>query len=227
MDTAKATALLKQAQAGITSLQQVVADALAQLAPDPAPVAPAPTPAKPAGRVPENITGLVAGLDRRYYEVSVTKLPDFSKLTPTSQDVVLTPTLDGRKRNDNFAYVYTGYIYAPTDGKYTFFTSSDDGSKLYIGSDVVVDNDGGHSVQERSGEIALQKGYHPIRTEYFDYTGDQALTVSWSGPGFAKQAIPAAAYFRVATPAKAIAEAAKPPTAKATVTDFTVKTALK
>jgi hypothetical protein len=64
--------------------------------------------------------------------------------------------LSPRTESDNFGFHFTGYVYVPVDGQYTFYTSSDAGSKLYIGSVVIVDNDGVYDMQERSGKIGLK-----------------------------------------------------------------------
>lgn len=52
---------------------------------------------------------------------------------------------------------FTGLMDVPIDGEYTFYTTSDEGSKLYIGNTEVVNNDGVHSPQERSGKIGLKE----------------------------------------------------------------------
>ncbi|MDH8700912.1 hexosaminidase [Dysgonomonadaceae bacterium PH5-43] len=64
--------------------------------------------------------------------------------------------------------VYTGYIEIPSDDIYTFHLGSDDGSVLYIGDEIVVDNDGPHSPRTLSAQIAMGKGLHPIKLYYFD-----------------------------------------------------------
>ena len=71
-----------------------------------------------------------------------------------------------------------------------FFTDSDDGSRLYIGEELVVDNDGLHGMEERVGAIALAGGLHPIRVVYFEKTGGDDLKVRYKGPGIDKQPIP-------------------------------------
>ncbi|MBD0260160.1 MAG: PKD domain-containing protein, partial [Cytophagales bacterium] len=98
-----------------------------------------------------------------------------------------------RNRTDNYAFQYTGYVQVPADGQYTFYTSSDDGSKLYIGTTQVVDNDGLHALQERSGTIGLKAGKHSITVTFFEATGGEGLTVSYSSPTLAKTTIPASA----------------------------------
>jgi hypothetical protein len=84
-------------------------------------------------------------------------------------------------------------VNVPADGQYTFYTSSDDGSKLYIGTTQVVDNDGLHASQERSGTIGLRAGRHSITVTFFEATGGETLTVSYSSPALAKTTIPASA----------------------------------
>lgn len=205
MDIPKATALLKQ-------IQQLATDALALLAPDPVPVptpAPAPAPVK-AGRVPDSITGAVLGLDYTYHEGSYNKLPDFTKEKVVAPGTVTQPTLSIRKRDEGWAARFSGYYLAAADGDYTFFTASDDGSRLLIGNQVVVSNDAIQGTTEKSGKITLQKGYHAIAIEYYNYGGPQELVVSHTPPGGAKQIIPASCYFRVPVAAKPAATVSNP-----------------
>ncbi|KYG78013.1 hypothetical protein AWW68_04395 [Roseivirga spongicola] len=92
---------------------------------------------------------------------------------------------------DQFGLVMQGFINIPADGIYTFYTSSDDGSSLSIGNELVVNNDGLHGAQERSGEIALKAGYHPILIRYFEAGGGESLKAFISGTNMDKQEIPA------------------------------------
>jgi glucose/arabinose dehydrogenase len=152
---------------------------------------------------PENPSGTANGLDYFYYEVdfsgNATVLPDFATLTAVKTGTVTSFDLSMRNRDDKFAFKYTGYVNIATDGQYTFYTSSDDGSKLYIGNNLVVNNDGLHGNREESGTIGLKAGKHPITVTFFEQTGDQVLTVSYLGPGITKQAIPASALYRIAS----------------------------
>ena len=162
----------------------------------------APTPPPPAPtalRDPENPANAVAGLDYQYYEGNWGTLPDFNSLTPAKTGSTNTPALSVRNRDDNFGVRYTGYVSVPADGVYTFYTRSDDGSKLLIGSTEVVNNDGGHAEQERSGSIGLKAGVHALTVSYFQGSGGSVLVTSFSGPGIDKQPISDAAYRRVST----------------------------
>ena len=149
-------------------------------------------------RTPENPVNTVSGLEYKYYEGSWNVLPDFTSLSAAKNGTSATPDLSQRNRDDQFGFSYTGYVNVPTDGSYTFYTSSDDGSQLYIGSALVVNNDGLHGVQESSGSIGLKAGKHAIRVVFFEQGGGQVLAVSYAGSGITKQVIPASAYYRVA-----------------------------
>ena len=147
-------------------------------------------------RMPENPSGTAAGLRYQYYEASganFTSLPDFTSLMPkqvgtaTSFDVASLA-----QRSYGYALRYTGYVTVPADGQYTFFTTSDDGSQLFIGSQLVVDNDGSHGAQERSGTIGLQAGTHALTVTYYQDGGGDQLSVSYQGPGLSKQLLPSA-----------------------------------
>lgn len=148
-------------------------------------------------RDPENPTTTVNGLDYKYYTGSWSNLPNFGTLAPVKTGTVANVDLTPRTVDDEFGFSYTGYVNVPTDGVYSFSTSSDDGSRLYIGSQLVVDNDGLHGNQEVTGAIGLKAGKHAIRIEFFEAGGAEILTTSYEGPGITKQAIPNTAFFRV------------------------------
>jgi len=92
-----------------------------------------------------------------------------------------------------FALRFTGTLAIPKAGSYTFFTQSDDGSRLYLDGKLVVNNDGLHGMSEKSGKIALQSGAHAIVVTYFNNGGGEGLNVSWQGPGMSKQILKASA----------------------------------
>ncbi len=101
---------------------------------------------------------------------------------------------DIRERSDNFAIIFEGFLTVPTNGNYTFFLSSDDGSKLYIDGQLVVNNDGNHGCQERNGSLQLTEGTYSIEVRFYQGTGGRCLGAKWDGPGFDKQDIPDAAF---------------------------------
>ena len=82
--------------------------------------------------------------------------------------------------------LFYGSIKIEQEGNYTFYTASNDGSLLTVNNIKVVDNDGPHGLQERSGSIYLKEGVHSLEVCYFQMGGGQELEVSWQGPGFEK-----------------------------------------
>ncbi|WKN42563.1 PA14 domain-containing protein [Tunicatimonas pelagia] len=129
-------------------------------------------------------------LSYRYYEGDWQSLPDFSQLSAAGQGTVSNFSLEKRQQDNRFGFVFDGYINIKTSGTYTFYTTSDDGSQLFIDSKKVVDNDGLHAKRERSGSLSLTAGWHPIRVLFFERAGGQILEVRYQGPNISKQRIP-------------------------------------
>ena len=146
-------------------------------------------------RTADNPSNSINGINYSYFQGTWSVLPDFTILAPVASGLVLNFDITPRSQNDNFGFRYTGYISVPTNGIYTFYTSSDDGSKLYIGTSMVVNNDGLHGNQETSGQIGLLAGKHKVTVDFFEQAGSEILTVSYQGPGIAKQLVPNAALF--------------------------------
>jgi hypothetical protein len=144
-----------------------------------------------------NPDNTVNGIDYKYYEgSSYNVVPDFSTLTPLKTGSASDFDITLANKSEVFAFNFTGYINVPSDGQYTFYTSSDDGSLLYIDGTLVVNNDQIHGIQERSGVIGLKAGKHAISVGFFQQYQGKVLTVSYAGPGIAKQVIPASSLFR-------------------------------
>lgn len=150
-------------------------------------------------RMPENPTSTAPGVEVAYYElVSPEVLPDFDTLTPYAGDVVSAIAFQSTGgdfissgRADDVGAVFTAFVDVPTVGNWTFSVESDDGSKLYIGDTLIVDNDGLHGMEDRSGDIGLQPGRHAIRVEFFERGGGAGVLVRFEGPGTPRQLIPA------------------------------------
>jgi hexosaminidase len=88
-----------------------------------------------------------------------------------------------KKANRTFGVTYEGYFNAATDSKYIFSTQSDDGSVIFIDDQLVVDNDGKHSLYEQPGEVLLQKGMHKFTLKYFEAGAFSTLRVYLTLPG--------------------------------------------
>jgi hypothetical protein len=122
-------------------------------------------------------------------------LPDFKALTAIESGITEQINIANAKKDDQFAMEFKGYINVPKDGIYTFYSNSDDGTQLFIHGNLLVDNDYTHPMSEKSGDIALKKGKHPIRLTFFQGSGGKGLQVNYKGPGVDKQEIPAMVLF--------------------------------
>lgn len=134
--------------------------------------------------------GNPSGVNYEYFHGSYSQLPNFTALAPVQTGTMTNFSLYPRLQNDNFAFKYEACLSVPTAGNYSFYTSSDDGSKLYIGTTAVVNNDGLHGTIESSGAISLTAGVHPIEVQFFEAGGGEVLSVQYAGPGIVKQPIP-------------------------------------
>jgi hexosaminidase len=85
--------------------------------------------------------------------------------------------LPGTERDDEFGLSFKGYLRVPFDDAYIFELTSDDGSQLYIDEQLVIDHDGYHSANARSGAIGLAKGHHRLRALYFQGGGGRHLAL--------------------------------------------------
>jgi outer membrane protein OmpA-like peptidoglycan-associated protein len=66
-----------------------------------------------------------------------------------------------------FGLLYTGQVQIERAGDYTWRLSSDDGSRLWIDGQQVIDNDGQHGTDSAEGKVALARGVHEIKVWYF------------------------------------------------------------
>ncbi len=146
-------------------------------------------------RSPVDVANPSQGLRYSYYEGKFEALPDFDALEPKTEGSAKRFDLDIRERDTDYAIKYTGYFRAERDGIYTFHCRSNDGSKLYIGPKLVVDNGGLHGAKNESGQVGLEAGLHPIAVTFFQSGGSALLDVSYEGPGRTKRFVPAGLLF--------------------------------
>jgi hexosaminidase len=95
-----------------------------------------------------------------------------------------------RSKARTYGLIFDGYINISEDGVYTFTTSSDDGSQIWIDDQLVVDNDKKHAAFELTSAVNLLKGLHKIRIRYFQGGGGSDLRVYMSQPGKARIELP-------------------------------------
>ena len=131
-----------------------------------------------------------SGLNLSYFEGDWETLPDLETLIPVFEDVASVPTHTIRNRDDHYALRFLGTIHIVDSGEYTFYLSSDDGSRLVLDRQELITNDGVHGVVEIMASVTLSAGEHPIQIDYFEKDGGQFLGLKYDGPNIEKQTIP-------------------------------------
>jgi hypothetical protein len=91
--------------------------------------------------------------------------------------------------SEHFSARWEGVLNVDSPGKYTFYLTSDDGSRMSLDNMQIIDNWGNHSAVMKAGTVDLTKGTHPILVEYFDEVGTALIKLEWSGDAFAKRLI--------------------------------------
>ena len=145
------------------------------------------------------------GLSVTYYDNS-----NFTGTTVTGVD----PTVDfawgggspsASIGNDTFSARWTGQVQPQFTGTYTFYTQSDDGVRLWVNGQQIINNWTGHAQTENSGTLALTAGQrYDIRMEYYENGGSAVARLLWSSASVPKAVIPSARLYPSAAPATAI-----------------------
>ncbi|MCB1092173.1 MAG: hypothetical protein KDL87_11610 [Verrucomicrobiae bacterium] len=125
---------------------------------------------------------LLTDLTYTLYEGNWDKLPDFSKLTPVETGKLPKGLIDldiAKKRKGGFGLVFEGNLKIEKAEEFQFYLASDDGSRLIIDGEGIIDVDGVHPAGDpKEGKIKLPEGTHSLRVIYFEKAGQRALTVA-------------------------------------------------
>jgi hexosaminidase len=131
------------------------------------------------------------GLACKYYKDAFKETALMKKAKVDSTFTIDKIEVPATVKAPSFGIAYKGYIDVPSDGIYSFYLTCDDGGVLKIGPNVTVDNDGNHSAQERSGQVALKMGLHPFALDFIEGGGGFTLKLKYSLNGSEPQDIPA------------------------------------
>jgi len=121
---------------------------------------------------------------------------DLTNLTLTRTDPTVnfnwaTGSPDPVVGADSFSVRWTGKVKADHSETYTFYTSSNDGVRLWVNGQLIVNNWTNHAVTENMGTKALSAGqWYPIKLEYYEGTGSAVVSLSYSSLSVSKRIIP-------------------------------------
>ncbi len=135
--------------------------------------------------------GACNGLNGEYYDnIDLTAL----KLTRVDSTVNFdwgTGSPDPSIGADTFSVRWTGQVVPLYSETYTFYTTSDDGVRLWVNGQQIINNWTDHAAIENSGTIALTAGVkYDVKMEYYENTGFAAAKLWWSSASQVKQAVP-------------------------------------
>ena len=95
--------------------------------------------------------------------------------------------------NDNFSVRWEGQIKIDQSSTYTFYIISDDGVRLFINGEDIINNWQAQPATENKGSITLQgSSTYPIVIEYFEDSGGEAMILGWESENFTKRLITSA-----------------------------------
>jgi beta-glucosidase len=84
----------------------------------------------------------------------------------------------------NFSTRWTGTLTPPATGTYTFALTSDDGSRLFVNGQQVIDNWSDHAPLTRSAQVTLTVGQPvSIEVDFYQAGGGDMVNLGWLLPG--------------------------------------------
>ena len=119
-----------------------------------------------------------------WYDWPERHLPDFSNLgEPDEQGVKANIDMVGLDENrDHYCAVFEAPFKVKTEEEYTFILTTDDGSRLYIDGEMLIESDGARGPVEEKAKKVLAKGKHALKVEWFDFDKGQSIVFRYSTP---------------------------------------------
>lgn len=144
---------------------------------------------QPLAPVAKPKKAVAGGFAYSYFEGEWEELPDFKKLKPAKIGTFTEDfNINKLPRKENFALLVEGFLETEHDGYYLFGLDSDDGSRLYLGDQMLFDYDENHkSGQIRSFIVPLKAGFYPFRLEYLQKDSDRNLQLIYVRPNDPEQ----------------------------------------
>ncbi|MCP4012632.1 MAG: hypothetical protein GY728_05915, partial [Phycisphaeraceae bacterium] len=90
----------------------------------------------------------------------------------------------------DFAARWTGELVAEYTGFYSFYVTSDDGIRLFVDGEILIDDWRSHGVEEVSAGVFLPAGSHVLTLEWFDNAGEAVCRLEWKPPFGSREVMP-------------------------------------
>ena len=106
---------------------------------------------------------------------------------------------------NGFSARWTGYIQVDTTQAYTFVARTDDGVRLWIDDQLLIDKWVNQGARDWTATVNLAAGVrYAVRMEYFDSTGTATAILSWQAAGMPRAVFPANRVYQASSVAPAI-----------------------
>ena len=149
------------------------------------------------------VIGSGTGLTGQYFASTDFTLPRLTRLDPAVSFDWAGGSPDSTIPADMFTVRWTGKIEPKYTETYTFYTQSDDGSRVWINGQQIINNWGIHAWEEHSGSITLQAGHrYDITIEYLEWGGGALVKFLWSSTRQPKDIVPTSQLYPAGTPAQ-------------------------
>ena len=136
------------------------------------------------------------GLSGTYFDNSTLTGPSVSRIDPTVDFIWGAAAPAPGIGAETFSVRWTGQIQPQFSETYRFYTVSNDGVRLWVNGQRVVNNWTNHGTTENSGTIALTAGQrYAITMEFYEDTGNATARLLWSSPSTPKAVVPNARLF--------------------------------
>ncbi len=130
-----------------------------------------------------------------FLEGRLWSIPDLATLPPTFTRI--DPLLDFSKDEqfrlpfepETFAVLWRGYLHVPEPGDYEFTCGSDDGVRVTIGDEIVLEHGGLRPYAESRGRVELAAGKQPIEVIFYENQVFASCRLFWDGPSWGKRLV--------------------------------------
>lgn len=143
------------------------------------------------GVPPPPPAGIGDGLRGEYFDNADLSNPQLTRVDPTVDFDWGAGSPTPAIGDDTFSVRWTGQVQPQASETYTFYTVTDDGVRLWVDDQLLIDKWADQSATEWPGILTLRayRRYN-LRMEYFENSGAASARLLWSSPSTVKSVIP-------------------------------------
>lgn len=131
------------------------------------------------------------------------KMPALKGLHPVATGICYEPGLKSpeitalkNQYKTHIGLCFEGWLQIDTAANYTFRIWSGGGYRLYVDSELLFSHPDPEGYSNSSASIKLEKGWIPVRLEYFNYENDDRLELYYEADNFPLILVPGQKFFR-------------------------------